>query len=324
MQIFFSGAIPTQNELLGITAVLGIIDAESGELLHLCEYETPLDLQAPEQRKMQFSGHCLLEDGRVYACCHNEVMEFSEWPPRVPTSRIRDPGFNDLHHCIPWNDGLAVANTGLETVDHVSLDGDLLYRWDLLEGMPDTRLIDPDVDYGRIADTTPHVVHGNHLFVRDGELWVTQCKARRAVCLTADAAEISFGEGMPHDGRWIGGRLVFTTTRGGLVIVDPDSLETVATHDLGPMTPGAKWLGWCRGVCEDPRDPNSYFVAFTIFRVSRHRDFGFWIKHGHKKVPSRIDRFDLERQARAQSMLVLPDQPLVLFQLDLVPEHLRI
>ena len=238
MQIFFSGAIPTQKELLGITAVLGIIDAETGELLHFCEYETPPELQAPVQRKMQFSGHCLLDDGRVFACCHNEIRGFEEWPPRAPTTRISEPGFNDLHHCIPWKGGLAVANTGLETVDHVSFESELLHRWDLLEGLPDARRIDPDTDYRMIAETTPHTVHGNHLFVRDGELWVTQCKGRRAVCLTAAEPEISFGEGMPHDGRWIGGRLVFTTTRGGLVIVDPDT-----ARDRGHARPRADDAG---------------------------------------------------------------------------------
>jgi hypothetical protein len=88
MQLLFSGAIPSREEVRGVTAVLGI---------------------------------------------------------------------HDLHHCLPWEGGLAVANTGLETVDHVSLDGDLLHRWDLLDAQPRARRIDPDLDYRRIADRKPHL-----------------------------------------------------------------------------------------------------------------------------------------------------------------------
>ena len=179
MQILFSGAIPGPKEIRGVTAVLGVVDAESGEILHLCEYGTPSELRAPGQ-KMQFTGFCMA-DGRIYACSHNEIVRFDEWPPSRPAARISIPGFNDLHHCIPWDGGLAVANTGLETVDHMSLDGELLHRWDLLEGLPDARRIDPELDYRRIPDTKPHVLHPNHLWARDGELWATGLKVPGAV-----------------------------------------------------------------------------------------------------------------------------------------------
>ena len=147
MQLLFSGAIPGPKEVRGVTAVLGIVDAETGEVLHLCAYGTPPELRAPKQ-KMQFTGYCMTE-GRIYVCSHTEIVRFDDWPPSEPAGRITLPGFNDLHHCIPWNGGLAVANTGLETVDHVSLDGDLLQRWDLLDGHPEARRIDPDLDYRR-------------------------------------------------------------------------------------------------------------------------------------------------------------------------------
>lgn len=323
MQILFSGAIPGPKEVRGVTAVLGVVDAETGEILHLSEYETPSELRAPAQ-KMQFTGFSM-DDGRIHACTHNEIVRFDDWPPSRPAARISIPGFNDLHHCIPWGGGLAVANTGLETVDHVSHDGELLHRWDLLEGHPGARRIDPELDYRLIPDTKPHVLHPNHLWARDGELWATGLKVPGAVQVAGDR-RLTFETGVPydgpHDGRYIRGRLAFTTVRGFVVLIDPETVEVVATHDLGAMTPGVKTLGWCRGLCEDPRDPNRFFVAFSILRFSRWREYGFRVRHGHRKLPSRIVSYDVQRGEVVDSFLVAQDRSLVLFQLDLLPEAL--
>ncbi len=230
MQLLFSGAIPSREEVRGVTAVLGILDVETGEILHLCEYKTPPELMAA--KKMQFTGF-FMTDGQIYACSNTEIVRFDDWPPSEPAGRITIPGFNDLHHCIPWDGGLAVANTGLETVDHVSLEGDLIQRWDLLDGYPEARRIDPDLDYRRIPDTQPHRIHPNHLWVRDGELWATGLKDPGAVRVTGDRRKIAFDTGRPHDGphdgRYIRGQLAFTTVRGFVVLVDPDSLEVVAS-----------------------------------------------------------------------------------------------
>jgi hypothetical protein len=107
-----------------------------------------------------------------------------------------------------------------------------------------------------------------------------------------------------------------------VVLVDPDSLEVVATHDLEAMTPGITTLGWCRGLCEDPRDTNRFFVAFSILRFSPWHEYAFRIKHGHKKAPSRIALYDVERAELIESFLITESQSLVLFQLDALPEDL--
>jgi hypothetical protein len=320
MQILFSGAISGPEEPRGVTALLGIIDGETGRILHRCEYRTPRELRAPAQ-KMQFTGSHLA-DGRLYACCHTEIVWFDEWPPTEPAGRVSCPGFNDLHHCIPWEGGLAVANTGLETVDRVSMEGELVGRWDLLEGHAGARRIDPGVDYRRFEDTKPHFVHPNHLFVRGGALWVTELDKFRARSLTDPHEEIRIEAGMPHDGRHIRGRIAFTTTNGHVVLADPDSLEVIASHDLRQMTPGAEVLGWCRGVCEPPRDPNRYYVAFSFPRATRWRGYAFWMKYGHKRLPSRICLYDVERRELVQDFEMTPGQSLVLFQLDVLPERL--
>ena len=318
MQLLFSGALPGKDDYRGVTAVLGVLDAESGEVIHRTEYRTPAGLRAPHQ-KMQFTGTAL-SDGRLYACCHTEVVWFDDWPATEPAGRVSIPGFNDLHHAIPWGDGLAVANTGLETVDHVSLEGELLARWDLLDGFPDARAIDPDTEYRRLDDTKPHLVHANHLFVRDGDLWITQLRASRAVQVEGDG-QVNFTAGMPHDGRYIRDRLAFTTTNGHVVEVDPDSMAVIANHNLTRMTPGADVLGWCRGVCEDPRDQSSFFVAFSFPRPTRWREYAFRVKYRQERSPTRIASYDVGRGRMGESHEVTPEQNLILFQIDVLGEE---
>jgi hypothetical protein len=317
MQLLFSGARPGKDDFRGVTAVLGVLDPESGEVLHETEYRTPDGLRTPAQ-KMQFTGTAW-SGQRLYACCHTEIVWFDDWPPLEPAGRVSLPGFNDLHHCLPWGDGLAVANTGLETVDQVSLDGELLGRRDLLVEFPDARTIDPQAEYRRLDDTKPHLVHANHLFVRNGELWVTQLRASRAVQVEGEG-QVSFEAGMPHDGRFIRDRLVFTTTNGHVVEVDPESMRVLASHDLTAMTPGVNVLGWCRGVCEDPRDPSSFFVAFSFPRPTRWREYAFRLKHGGERSPSRIACYDVGRGRMRESHVVTPEQNLILFQIDVLGE----
>lgn len=153
-------------------------------------------------------------------------------------------------------------------------------------------------------------------------MWVTQLRTSSAVSLAGDGLRIEFEAGMPHDGRQVRDRLVFTTTNGHVVIVDPDSLEVLASHDLRRMTPGADVLGWCRGVCDDSRAPNRMWVAFSFPRESRWREYTFWLKYQHKRLPSRIVSYDVEAGSAVESIEVTPEQNLVLFQLDLLAEDL--
>lgn len=320
----FSGAIPGPGESRGVLAILGILDPASGEVIHRAEYRTPAALRAPNQ-KMQFTGYAWDAD-RLYVCCHNEIVWFDDWPPVEPAGRLSNPGFNDLHHCLPWEGGLVVANTGLETVDHVTLEGELIRRWDLLDGVEGARRIDPDRDYSRLDDRAlkPHTAHGNHVFVRNGDLWVTQLRTSRVVCLTGDDPRVDIEAGMPHDGRYLRDRLAFTTTNGHVVLVDPDSMRVQASHNLSSMTPNADFLGWCRGICEDPRSEEQFWIAFSYPRATRWREYAFWVKYKHKPVPSRIASYDLAAGALRESHELAAAEDMALFQLELLGEDRRI
>jgi hypothetical protein len=321
MQLLFSGALAGPDAHLGIVGILAILDVESGRIVHICEYKTPEDRWVPEQ-KIQITGFCFVGD-TLYACSHNEILVFDEWPPKKPAGRISIPGFNDLHHCMSYRGALAMANTGLETIDLLSFSGELEHRWDLLEGVPGARVIRDDVDYRMIPDTKPHLRHPNHLFELDGELWTGQLRTSDAICVSAPGGRLEMKVGMPHDGSVIGDEIVFTTTNDYLVFHDPEHPERFRAYDLTEMTPGQNQLGWCRGVAPNPELENRYFVAFSKVRRTRWKEFGFRVKHGHKLAQGRICEYDLEeRRLLATHTLEKEDPGYVIFQLKPLPEAL--
>jgi hypothetical protein len=303
-----------------VAGVLGILDVSNGQVVHRAEYTAPAGLYAGPQ-KLQFTGFCFA-GGSLWVCSFGEILGFDSWPPREPSARISLPGFNDLHHCLPWQGGLAVANTGLETVDWVDFDGSLRERWDLLAGESDARSLDPACDYRRVSDTKPHRRHVNHLFTVDDVLWATQLRTANAVPVSAAGPGIEIAAGMPHDGHWIGDRLVFTTTNGHLVWADPRQRRTERSVSLVELTPDLEQLGWCRGVCGDPAAPGCVFVAFSGLRRSRWKEFGYWIRWRHALEPSRIAHYDIEARRLMGSWPIGEGKGDVLFQLEaLAPER---
>ncbi len=319
MQALISGAIQGESTALGVTAVLLVLDLESGEIVHRTEYEPPPEMRVKDQ-KVQFTGLCWIGD-ELYACSHNEILVFDEWPPRVPARRISVPGFNDLHHCMSWKGNLAVSNTGLETVDVITLDGELLERHDLLANEPGTRRFPVDQDIRDLPDTKPHARHGNHLFEMDGTLWTGQLRTWDAVRVDDLSQRLEMRAGMPHDGVWIHGRLVFTTTNGHLVEFGADPPHERTIHNLTEMTPDFNQLAWCRGVAPAPGDdPARRLVLFTALRRSGAKEFGYWIKHGHKTPPSHLAEYDVERGEFIRRWWLGGKPGYQLFQIDLLPE----
>lgn len=322
MQLLFSGAIPHRDTLRGELGVLGVFDTERRDIVHLYEYRPPEPLRGGQYFQLtgfEFAGDLL------YAAAFNEVLVFDEWPPRRPVERISHPQFNDLHHCIPADGGVWVANTGLETVDFVSLDGSLKERFDLLANEPGARQIEPGIDYRLIPDTKPHVRHVNHLVEVDGALWATQLRTCDAISLgTPRPQRLFLDMGMPHDGRWIRDRLVFTTTNGHLVELDPSRPARQRCWNLAELTPGLQQLGWCRGVCGHPDEPDQVFVGFSKIRRSRWLEMGYWIKHQHATPPGRIALYDLAQRSCLDTWTIGPDPGFILFQIDVLPAARRL
>ncbi len=314
MQLLITGAEQGESGK-GILAIALILDLESGQIVHRTEYMTPPSLRTPEH-KVQFTGNCFIND-LWYVCTHNEIVVYDQWPPVEPVARITIPGFNDLHHCIEWEGMLAVSNTGLETVDIVSLDGDLVERHDLIPG---ERTIDPARDYRLIPDTKPHVRHGNHLFIFNGTLWTGQLRTMDAVCVTDQSRRLELGVGMPHDGDWINGKIMFTTTNGHLVEFPDGQQPECRIHSLIELTPELDQLGWCRGVCAVPGAEDNYFVMFSALRRSKWKDFGYFIKYGHSMPQSRVAQYDLSAGNLVRTWSLGEDKGYQVFQVNALDE----
>ncbi len=315
MQILFSGAVPSPDHQRGAIGLLGVFDTVRGEVVHETRWEPPAELRAPGQ-KVQLTGFAW-RDEELLVCTHNAILVFQDWPPTRPVRRISLPGFNDLHHVRPWKGGLAVANTGLETVDWLDAEDALGERFDVLVDVDGARRIDPEADLRLVPDTKPHHRHPNHLFERGGELFVTLLRSREAVCVSRPGERLDVPEGMPHDGTAIGPHSVFTTINGFVVRLPLHPSAPREAIPLAPLDPDYEELGWCRGICQDPENPeHGVFVAFSMVRRPRWRELGYLAKHMHRAPPSRLCRYDLGAPARTGAWTVGPGRGYVLFQLE--------
>ena len=316
MQLLISGAEQGSHGTVGVKAILLILDTHSGEILHQTTYIPPKKI-THEDQKIQFTGFTWIGD-ELFVCTHNHIVVYDQWPPEKPSRIISEQGFNDLHHCYHWRGGLAVSNTGLETVDHISLDGRLIDRWDLLEKEEGARTLDSEKDYRLIPDTKPHLRHGNHLFELDGELWTSQLRTADAICVADQSKRLNMKVGMPHDGDVYNGQLIFTTTNGHLVHFDTNDNNPLAVpYNLTEMTSDLQQLGWCRGFCPVPNRENCFWIGFSALRRSKWKDFGFWIKHGHQMPRSRVALYDLNRGCVEQSWNIGESEPgLQIFQMQ--------
>lgn len=268
------------------------VDLESGEAERCVEYVSPPEACADEEPSVLFKAGTL-EDGRLYVCTSTEVLVYDA----ADFSRVAYvslPAFNDLHHVRPTAGGsMLIANTGLDMVMEVTVDGEVLRAWDVL-GQPLWSRFSPEVDYRKIATTKPHHAHPNYVFQIDEQVWVTRLEQKDAACLTEPGRRIAIDVQRPHDGIVRGQHVHFTTVDGHVVVAHAQTAEVVAVHDLNAMDgKKAQTLGWCRGLL--PLDERFMWVGFTRVRPTKFRENLSFIKHGFGRVhrPTRIALFDL-------------------------------
>jgi hypothetical protein len=220
------------------------------------------------------------------------------------TAYISLPRFNDLHHVRPTPEGnLLVANTGLDMVVEVTPAGKVLREWNALGGDPWERF-SPGVDYRTVATTKPHRSHPNHVFLLDGQIWVTRAQQKDAVCLTDGSRRISIGGEYIHDGCIFADTIYFTSVDGRLILVDRKSLEIVEvidlktidlkTIDLETIEGGhGELLGWCRGLWV--ADERHVWIGFTRVRKTKFMENINWVKHAGRDHgrPARIALYDI-------------------------------
>ena len=280
------------------SAVIVSVDTDSGRLEDVHEYVSPPEACAADEDPSITFKTATLEDGRLYVPTQTEVLVY-DLPSFTRRAYLSLPCMNDVHHVRPAPDGsLFVANTGLDSVLQLAMDGTVLREWNVLGEDPWARF-SRDVDYRKVLSTKPHRAHPNHVFFLDGEVWVTRCNQKDVVCLTRNETPIPIGEHYIHDGIRHGDRLYFTGVTGEVIVVDANAKSVLRRYDLPAIVGGDLPLGWCRGI--EVLDEDHVVVGFSRLRPTKWNENVRWVKHalggaGTDLLPTRLALFDLARE----------------------------
>jgi hypothetical protein len=268
------------------------IDLSRPSMARLVEYETPPQFRPDDEASILFKSASL--DGELlYVPTQTEVLIYRR-PTFALVGHISLPMFNDLHHvrAAPTG-GLVVANTGLDTVVQVTLDGAIGGEWNATDRDTWSRF-DRATDYRKMRSTKPHLAHPNFVFYIDDELWVTRFEQRDAISLSPRGRTMSIGGERVHDGVVHGDEIYFTSVDGKVVVIDKNDLRHKRTVDLQGFYPKGALLGWTRGIAIDG---DGFWVSFTRMRYTRFRENVEWARRGFKQaLPTRVAYFDIARQ----------------------------
>ncbi len=278
----------------------------------LVDYVSPESVCPAESPSILFKSASILDD-RLYVCTPTEVLVY-EFPGFELLHYISLPCFNDVHHVCPGADGtVLVADTGLDLVVEVSLQGEVLREWNVL-GDDTWKRFSREIDYRRVPETKPHKSHPNHVFRLGDEIWVTRFEQRDAISLTQPGRRIDIGVQRPHDGHVAGDWIYFTTVDGHLAVANRITLKVEEVIDLNAIDNKDQLvLGWCRGVAKV--DETKAWVGFTRIRSTRFKENLLWVKQGFeiRKKPTRVALYDLERKQCIDEIDVEPYGVDVLF-----------
>lgn len=266
------------------------------------EYVSPSEVCPEEGATILFKSGSIRGD-RLFVCTQTEVLIY-RLPDFERVGYISLPIFNDLHHVLPTPHGtLLVADTGLDVVLELSLEGDVIHQWNVLGEDPWARF-SPDTDYRRVRTTKPHHAHPNFVFLVGSDVWATRFEQRDAICLTSPGRRIDIGIERVHDGIMHDGLVYFTTVDGHVVIADPLKCAVKEVIDLNAMSTGDAQLGWCRSIAVDG---DRIWVGFSRIRPTKFRENVGWVLRGFKRdFGTHVACYDLRRRKVVTEILVEP------------------
>lgn len=245
-----------------IGARLEIIDWDKKEIVRKLDYKSPPE-NLGEGCKLNFTGGCS-HAGKWYQCTSTEIVvyDIATWElERV----ITHPSFHDLHGCAIHDNELALANTGLEMVQFLDLEGNILREVNCVDE-PTWERFDRNFDYRTVRSTKPHHAHPNHTFRVDDHWFVTRCTKQDAINLDNPEDHFETPPGQPHDGLLRGDKVYFTTTNAHLVICDAKTRKTLEIIDINEFNPFGDKIGWCRGL----EVIGDYaYVGFSYLRMTK-------------------------------------------------------
>jgi hypothetical protein len=277
-----------------------LIEGEHGSWLRIEEpFETVI------RGHHQVNGGCFVERF-FFVTTFGQILKVSLEESTYQTFWTA-PFLNDLHHVSFFFNHMYVVNTGLDRIEVVDpKDRTHHSSINLLKDISASKEFDLSMDYRHIWSTQPHLIHPNHCFLFDGEIWVTRFCQQDALALeTGRRIDLSPWGGNPHDGLVRDDKVFFTTTNGHLIGYSGRD-ATYQSWDLNQII-GDYQLGWCRGLAIDD---DLAFIAFTQFRPSVTKQMGKWILQGTKlkRNPTFILKLDMTKsKALAQYLFVEND-----------------
>jgi len=301
MQLIVSMGIPAKNYRTAKEgfryngAVIQIIDWEKKKIVKEISYTSPPE-HLGEGLSMQFKGATIFKD-KYYVVTNTEILAYdlATWAlERVASDRT----FNDLHGIMVTNDFLYLCNTGLEMIQILNHDLEIVGEINLA-CKPTWAHFNKKTDYRKIATTKPHEIHVNHAFMINDDLWVTRPHKFDAINPLDPREKIPL---MPdsgcHDGIVRGNFIYFTSVNGHILKVDIEKRQVVQDINIGNLVNGP--LGWTRGL---EVVGSQAFVATTALRGSKFKKYLKWIlePNSKSKIPTTLFQIDLSKEVVVNS-----------------------
>lgn len=301
--------------------VIVAVDSQSGTMRRCVEYISPADVCAAADDPSILFKTGTLADQRLYVPTQTEVLIYT-LPSFELTGYVTLPSFNDVHHVRPGPDGtLFIANTGLDMVLEISLQGTVLREWTTTGERLWSRF-SRDVDYRKVLTTKPHRSHPNHVSFFGGDIWATRCDQHDLLCLSSDTAPIPISDRLIHDGLVYGNDIYFTAVNGQVIVLDAVTRQVSRRFDLNVIAGRDTPLGWCRGI--EVLDDDLVVVGFSRLRPTKWKENVLWAKKrlggsGTGLLPTRLALFDLRRGKLCWEIDLEPAGMNVIFSIHRVP-----
>jgi hypothetical protein len=275
-------------------ARIEILDWETKTSLEQHEYRPPPE-NLPDGLSVRFTGGCPYQ-GKWYQASGTEVVVYNvaDWSVE---SVFSHPTFHDLHGVTVIDDQIVIPNTGLEMVQFLDMNGEIV-REKNLASVPTWERFDRDTDYRAVGSTKPHEIHVNHVFQLDGQWWATRAMKDDAINLSHPDERIDIRVGHPHDGIIRGDFIYFTTTNAHIVIANVATRKVEDVIELAKLDRSTR--GWCRGL---EVDGDYAYVGFSRLRRSKWAGTFHSMKDVVKgrKRNTHIEKIDLRRKVLVDS-----------------------
>ena len=261
-----AGVFDRDHERLYEAGVAAVLDTGTGTVREVLRHRDEAQVCGGAPGEV---GHCLKgisRDGEAWLLNTERSLLWMDGSGEV-TRRWSHPRLNDVHHALRHRDVLWVAATGMDTV--LEVRGGEVHREHHL-GTGDTA---PLGDW-RARSRKPHEVHPNHLYVREGRVWVT-CLHGRSAREVGGSGSLDVADERVHDGVLHDGCVWFTTVDGRLVARDLETGAVRHSVDLKQTSPRSGPLGWCRGLV---LDGEVAWVGLTRIRATRWRQNLAWMR----------------------------------------------